>query len=86
MLAVLNDLDVFDIDICNEYLNSPYREKIWTKAGPEFGSQQGCVMLIVRALYGLNSSVASWREIVGRDSGQGRIWLHIHCRRQGCLD
>jgi hypothetical protein len=30
-------------------------------AGPEFGSRQGQVIKIVRALYGLKSSGASWR-------------------------
>ena len=64
MLEALNDLDVFPASIGNAYLNSPCREKIWTKAGPEFGSQQGCVMLIARALYRLKSSGASWRAML----------------------
>ena len=51
MLAELNDIDVLAADIGTAYLNAPCREKIWTKSGPEFGTQQGCVMLIVRALY-----------------------------------
>ena len=50
MLGELNDLDVFDADIGNAYLNAPCREKIWTESGPEFCSQQRCVMLIVRSL------------------------------------
>ena len=50
MLGELNDLDVFDADIGNAYLNAPRCEKIWTESGPEFCSQQGCVMLIVREL------------------------------------
>ena len=48
MIAALNDLDVFAADIGNSYLNAPCCEKIWTKSGPEFGTQQACVMLIVR--------------------------------------
>jgi hypothetical protein len=31
-------------------------------AGPEFGSNQGRPVLIVRALYGLKSSGARWRD------------------------
>ena len=64
MLAALNYLDVFDANINNAYLNAPCREKIWTKSGPEFGSQQGCGILILKALYGLNSSGASWRAVL----------------------
>ena len=49
-------------DIGNAYLNAKVREKIWSTAGPEFGEQQGAVVLIVRALYGLKSSGAAWRS------------------------
>ena len=40
------------------------REKIWTRAGPEFGSDEGKVMIIVRALYGLRSSGAAFRALL----------------------
>jgi hypothetical protein len=53
-------------DIGNAYLNAPCREKIWFVAGPEFGSRQGQVIKIVRALYGLKSSGASWRNTLQR--------------------
>ena len=29
LLAALNDLDVCAADICNAYLNAPWREKVW---------------------------------------------------------
>lgn len=60
-IAALNDLELFACDIGNAYLNASCREKLWTVAGPEFGSENGSVMLIVRALYGLKSSGAAWR-------------------------
>jgi hypothetical protein len=44
-------------------LNAPCREKVWFVAGPEFGSRQGTVVRVVRALYGLKSSDAAWREM-----------------------
>ncbi|KAI2506538.1 Reverse transcriptase (RNA-dependent DNA polymerase) [Fragilaria crotonensis] len=72
MLAALNDLDVLACDIGNAYLNAPCREKVWFVAGPEFGSRQGTVIRIVRALYGLKSSGASWRAMFNnsiRDMG-----------------
>lgn len=61
MLAALNDLDLAAADVGNAYLNAPCREKIWTVAGTEFGSDKGKVLIISRALYGLKSSGAAWR-------------------------
>jgi hypothetical protein len=58
-IAALNDLDVFACDVGNVYLNADCREKIWTIAGSEFGSEKGSVMLNVKALYGLKSSGAA---------------------------
>ena len=70
ILAELNDLDVFAAIIGNAYLNDPCHEKICTKYGPEFGSHQGCIMLIVRVLYWLKSSGASWREMLTETLGK----------------
>ena len=55
-IAALNDLQVMSCDIHNAYLTAACREKIWTYAGPEFGSEKGSIMLICKALYGLKSS------------------------------
>lgn len=64
LVAALNDLDVLSCDIGNAYLNAPCREKIWFKAGIECGSEvAGKVCKLVRALYGLKSSGASWRKM-----------------------
>jgi hypothetical protein len=64
LLAALNGLNIISCDIGNAYLNAPCREKIWFVAGPEFGSRQGQVVKVVRALYGLKSSGASWRNML----------------------
>ena len=61
MIAALNELDVFSADIQNAYLNAKSREKLWCRAGKEFGPNEGCVVVIVRALYGMKSSGAAWR-------------------------
>jgi hypothetical protein len=53
-IAALNDLKVMACDIQNAYLNADCREKIWAKAGPEFGSEAGTVFLVKKAL--LNES------------------------------
>ena len=60
-IAALNDLQVMSCDIQNAYLTADCREKIWTYAGPEFGSEQGSIMFVRKALYGLKSSGAAFR-------------------------
>jgi hypothetical protein len=60
--AALMGMDVWAADIGNAYLNAKCRERIWTVAGKEFGSDEGQVLIIVQALYGLKSSGAAWRS------------------------
>mgnify|MGYP003326537431 FL=1 len=61
LLAGLNRLEILSGDIQNAYLTAPNREKVYCIAGPEFGSDAGKPMLIVRALYGLKSAGAAFR-------------------------
>ena len=61
MIAALNDLKVLSCDIKNAYLTDTTREKIWTIARPEFGSEKGSIMMAVRALYGLKLSGKAFR-------------------------
>ena len=62
MLAALNDLDILAGDIQNAYLCAPSLEKNYFIGGSsEWNQNQGCVILIVRALYGQKTSGASWR-------------------------
>ena len=57
-------------DIQNAYLTAECREKIWCRAGPEFGKEdEGKIMFIVRALYGLKSSGAAFRSLLA-----DKIW------------
>jgi hypothetical protein len=62
ILAALNDLDVKMADIENAYLAAPITEKVWTVLGPEFGDDAGKRALVVRALYGLRSDGAGFRN------------------------
>ena len=62
LIAALNDLEILACDIGNAYLNAPCKERIWFVAGPEFGDRAGCPVKIVRALYGLKTSGAAWRN------------------------
>ena len=60
-IAALNGLQVMACDIQNAYLTTNCREKIWTRAGPEFGSEAGTIMFIPKALSGMRSSGAAFR-------------------------
>jgi hypothetical protein len=61
-LSALNDLDVKMADIENAYLTAPITEKFWTVLGPEFGDDAGKRAPYVRALYGLKSAGAAFRN------------------------
>ena len=64
MVAALNDLEIQSADIENAYLTAPCREKVWTRAGAEFGEEKGKALIIVKALYGLRSSGAAFRAFL----------------------
>jgi hypothetical protein len=61
-LAALNHLDVTMGNIENAYLSAPITEKVWTVLGTEFGDDAGKRALIARALYGLKSAGAAFRN------------------------
>ena len=61
-IAALNGLKVLACDIQNAFLTANCRNKCYTQSGPEFGSDRGKLMLITRALYGLETSSASFRS------------------------
>jgi hypothetical protein len=72
LLAALNDLEVIACDIQNAYFNAQTKEKVWFKGGTEMGPDKGKVIIIIRALYGLKSSGARFREHLAqtlRDAG-----------------
>ena len=67
MLATLNGLEVLAGDVGNAYLNAPCRECIWFKGGDDVGREdQGHVLVVTRALYGLKSSGASWHSTLAQ--------------------
>ena len=57
-LGELNDLDVMAADVGNAYLHAYTKEKLYTIAGPEFGELEGRILIIVKALYGLKTSMS----------------------------
>ena len=46
-IAALNDLEFMACDIQNAYVTAKCCEKIWTPAGPDFGSKSGEIMIVV---------------------------------------
>ena len=48
LVATLNDLNIKMCDIGNVYLNAETRERVWFRAGSEWGSSRaGCQVMIV---------------------------------------
>ena len=62
IIAGMKDLDTCACNIVNAYLNATCRGKPRNKAGSEFGSDKGYVLIIIIAHYGLKSSGGNWRE------------------------
>jgi len=92
-IAALNDLDVMAADIQNAYLNAPTTEKCYTTAGLEFGPDNvGRPVIIVRALYGMRSSGARFRDHMAatlRDGGfksclaDPDVWMRPNVKPNG---
>ena len=67
LIAAMNDLDVLSGDIGNAYLNAKPREKCHVKIEHDFmfGPEAvGSYAVISRALYGMKSSGAAWRDTI----------------------
>jgi Reverse transcriptase (RNA-dependent DNA polymerase) len=61
-LAELNKQELCATDIGNAYLEAYTSEKVYIIAGPELGSLEGTILVINKALYGLQSSGARWHD------------------------
>jgi hypothetical protein len=62
VLIELNNLELWATEIGNAYLEAYTSEKVYIIDGPEFGSFEGHVMIISKALCGLRSSGARWHD------------------------
>ena len=56
LAAYFQGLYILAGDITSAYIQSYTKEKVYTIAGPEFGELEGSVMIIDKALYGLQGS------------------------------
>ena len=62
LAAELNQLHIMVGDISSAYLEAYTQEKVCFLAGPEFGPLEGHLLVIERALYGLQTSGARWHD------------------------
>ena len=64
-VAVNEGLKTITGDIGNAFIHATTNEKIWTKAGAEFGERRGCKIIFKKALYGLSTSARRWNLTLG---------------------
>ncbi len=57
-----NALEIWATDIGNAYLEAKTKEMLYIIAGPEFGTLEGHVLVIYKALYGLSTGDLCWHE------------------------
>ena len=65
VIAIHHGLTLMTGDIGNAFVTAPCAEKIWTRAGPEFGDKAGSIIQIAKALYGLSTSSRAFHEFLG---------------------
>ena len=64
LIADSQNLSVLTGDIGNAFIQAHTKEKIFTRCGSEFGSMEGSIAIIVRALYGLTTSAERFRTML----------------------
>lgn len=65
IIAVQNRLSFMTGDIGNAFCTAPCAEKVYSRAGAEFGNREGCIVELKRALYGLKTASRSFHEFFG---------------------
>lgn len=93
LIAALNDLPLKGADVKNAFLSAPNLEKVWIRAGPEFAVEdQGKVFIVKRALYGLKSASAAFRNYLAEKLDQMKfkssaadpdVWMRPSVKQDG---
>jgi hypothetical protein len=65
IVAAQNSLDTMVGDIATAFPTAPCAEKVWSRAGPEFGDKRDSIVVLQRALYGLATASRSFHEFFG---------------------
>ena len=61
LIAHRDELKTLCADVSNAFITAPCLEKVYARAGEEFGEKSECLMIIKKALYGLKSSSRAFR-------------------------
>ena len=62
VIAHHDNLKVLCGDVGNAFVTAPCLEKVYSRAGPEFGDRHDSIMVLTKALYGLRSSSRAFRR------------------------
>ena len=60
LISAINNQKIVAGNVSNAYLNARTKEQVYWIAGPEFGQFEGQIVVIVGALYGLQSLGNRW--------------------------
>ena len=63
-LGKLNNLDIWGADTGNASQEAFTDEKLYIVAGPEYQELEEYILIFLKALYGLKSSVKRWAEVI----------------------
>ena len=82
-LGELNNLELWGSDIGNAYLEAHTHETLFLIGGAESGELEGFILILNKALYGLESSGKNWQKILCHCQRHG---IHTFLSRSMCLD
>ena len=60
----LNNMEAYATDVSNVYIEAQTKEKVCIRAGPKFKEQSGLLLIIHKALYGLQSSGKEFGDLL----------------------
>ena len=85
LVTVLNDIDILAADIQNAYSEVITKEKVYIVVEKKLGSDKGRPAVIVRALYGLKSSGARFRDSLVSVSSNMRFRIILNILMYICI-
>ncbi len=65
-LAELNGLPLKEADVSSAYLQALSRDKVYIRAGPDFGALEGHLLVIFKAMYGSPSAGLAWHACAAK--------------------
>jgi Reverse transcriptase (RNA-dependent DNA polymerase) len=81
-LAELDELQLWETDIGNAYLEAYTTKKVYIITGPEFREREGHILIVSKAQYGLHSRGARWRN---RFADLNSFYVGLDERKKGYI-